>query len=181
MSDASPTSDPGSRAFLEAEGFAGFVGNGQLHADRAERVPDERGVYALVRESLVAPEFMVRSTAPVWRREDPTRPVDELLQRWVMGAQLLYLGCAAGPGVRSLLRQRIKRLLRFGHGKVVAHWGARFVWQLRDHAGVRVAWKVCDDPAAEHARLLARFTSHYGVLPFANETGPGSDADADEA
>ncbi len=172
--------DPGSRAFLEAEGFTGFVTNGQLHAERCERVPDERGVYVLVRDSVAPAEFMVRSTAPVWRGEDPTRPIDELQQRWVLGAQLLYVGRAAGTGVRGRLHQRIKRLLRFGHGKVVAHWGGRFVWQLRDHAGVRVAWKPCDDPAAECARLLARFTGHYGVPPFANEAGPESDADADE-
>ena len=86
------------------------------------------------------------------------------------GAQVLYLGRACGPGVRSLLRQRVKRYLRFGHGRVVGHWGGRFVWQLRDHGTLRVAWKPTgdEDPALVEARLQARFREHYGMLPFAN-------------
>ena len=43
--------DPGSRAFLESQGFGGFFGVGQLHAERCEGVPNERGVYAMLRES----------------------------------------------------------------------------------------------------------------------------------
>ena len=162
--------DPGSRAFLEAEGFEGFFTVGQLHAEACEGLPNEPGVYAIVRESLDPPEFLTRSVAPSYRRQDPTRPVDELQQRWVPGAQVLYFGRACGPGVRSLLRQRVKRYLRFGHGRVVGHWGGRFVWQLRDHGTLRVAWKPtgAEDPAMVEARLQARFREHYGVLPFAN-------------
>jgi len=167
---AGNAADPGSRAFLEAQGFEGFFTVGQLHADRCEIVPNERGVYALVRESLDPPQFMPRSTAPAYRGEDPTRPIEELLQRWVHGAQVLYLGRASGPGVRSLLRQRIKRYLRFGRGSVVGHWDGRFVWQLRDHSALRVAWKPtgAEDPAEVEARLQAGFQRHYGAPPFAN-------------
>src|SRR5436190_2859105 len=89
---------PGSRAFLEAEGFEGFFTVGQLYAEGCEGLPDEPGVYAIVRESLDRPEFLTRSVAPVYRHEDPTRPVDELQQRWVPGAQVLYFGRACGPG-----------------------------------------------------------------------------------
>ena len=161
---------PGSRAFLEAEGFEGFFTVGQLHAEGCEGLPNEPGVYAIVRESLDPPEFLSRSIAPIYRCQDPTRPIDELKQRWVPGAQVLYLGCARGPGVRSLLRQRVKRYLRFGHGRVVGHWGGRFVWQLRDHSALRVAWKAAgaQDPAQAEAHLLARFHEQHGVLPFAN-------------
>jgi hypothetical protein len=72
--------------------------------------------------------------------------------------------------VRSLLRQRVKRYLRFGHGRVVGHWDGRFVWQLRDHHALRVAWNSTsdEDPAQLETRLQARFREHYGVLPFAN-------------
>lgn len=162
--------DPGSRAFLEAQGFEGFFTTGQLHAERCEGLPNERGVYAVVRESLAKPEFMPRSTAPAYRGENPSRPIDELTLRWVKGAQLLYVGRAAGPGVRSLLKQRIKRYLRFGRGKVVGHWSGRFVWQLCDHAALRVAWKRTgdEDPAAVEARLLSLFVQRYEALPFAN-------------
>ena len=164
------TSDPGSRAFLEAEGFAGFFTVGRLHAEGCMGLPNEAGVYALIRESSDPPEFLAKSAGPIYRAQDPTRPIDELEQRWVPGAQVLYFGRARGPGVRSLLRQRVKRYLRFGHGRVVGHWGGRFVWQLRDHAGLRVAWKSTgtNDPAPVEAMLQARFRTHYGVLPFAN-------------
>ncbi len=177
MTESPTASDPGSRAFLESRGFTGFVANGQLHAERAGRVPDATGVYALVRESHAPAEFLPRSTAPAWRGEDPTRPVDDLAQRWVMGAQLLYVGVAPGAGVRARLQQRIKRLLRFGHGRVVAHWGGRRVWQLRDHAVVRVAWWPCDDPRAEARRLVDAFVQAYGAPPFANDPGESDDAD----
>jgi hypothetical protein len=167
---ASGSLAPGSRAFLEAEGFEGFFTVGQLHAEGCEGLPNEPGVYAIVRESLDRPEFLIKSVGPIYRGQDPTRPVDELKQRWVPGAQVLYLGRACGPGVRSRLRQRVKRYLRFGHGRVVGHWGGRFVWQLRDHGTLRVAWKSTgvEDPAQFEARLQARFREHYGVLPFAN-------------
>ena len=167
---ASGSLAPGSRAFLEAEGFEGFFTVGQLHAEGCKGLPNGPGVYAIVRESLDRPEFLTKSVGPIYRGKDPTRPVDELMQRWVPGAQVLYLGRARGPGVRSLLRQRVKRYLRFGHGRVVGHWGGRFVWQLHDHAALRVAWKSTgvEDPAQFEARLQARFSDHYGVLPFAN-------------
>ena len=151
-----PTSNrhaPGSLAFLEAEGFQGFFTVGQLHAERCEGLPNEPGVYAMVRESLAPPEFLSNSVAPIYRGQNPTQPIEALSARWVPGAQVLYFGRARGPGVRSLLRQRVKRYLRFGYGRVVGHWGGRFVWQLRDHAALRVA---------------ARFREHDGVLPFAN-------------
>ena len=161
---------PGSRAFLEAEGFEGFFTVGQLHAEGCAGLPDAPGVYAMVRESLAPPEFLTNSVAPIYRGQNPTQPIELLSERWVPGAQVLYLGRAPGPGVRSLLRQRVKRYLRFGHGRVVGHWSGRFVWQLRDHAALRVAWKTtnAENVHLVEARLLARFREHYGVLPFAN-------------
>jgi len=163
--------DPGSLTFLEAGGFEGFLPQGALHAEGCLSIPNECGVYAMIRESLVPGEFMPRSTAPEYRGMKPHLPIDDLKARWVPGAQLLYLGCAFGTGVRSLLRQRVKRYLRFGHGKVVGHWGGRLVWQLRDHAKLLVAWKSTGDtdPRALTADLLDRFVARYGELPFAND------------
>jgi hypothetical protein len=64
----------------------------------------------------------------------------------------------------------VKRYLRFGHGRVVGHWGGRFVWQLRDHTALRVCWKTtrAEDATPTETALQARFREHYGVLPFAN-------------
>jgi len=161
---------PGSRAFLEAEGFEGFFTVEQLYAEGCEGLPNEPGVYAIIRESLAAPEFLLNSVAPIYRGQSPTQPIATLNERWVPGAQVLYFGRARGPGVRSLLRQRVKRLLRFGNGRVVGHWGGRFIWQLRDHAAFRVAWKTthAEDADPTEARLQNLFREYYGALPFAN-------------
>ena len=162
--------DPGSRAFLEAEGFAGFRTVGQLHADRCEEVPDRTGVYAVVRDGHDPPEFLVRSTAPTYRGMEPSLSEGARTDRWVPGAQVLYFGLALGPGVRNLLKQRVKRYLRFGHGRVVGHWDGRAIWQLRDRSTLQVAWKETGDHDPNHveARLLALFRARYGALPFAN-------------
>jgi hypothetical protein len=174
--------DAGSREFLRAQGFVGFLRAGQLHDRRCEGVPNERGVYAILRDSPSPPVFMARSTAPIYRGVDPSRPIEELEARWVSGAEVLYFGRARGPGVRSLLKQRIKRLLRFGHGRVVGHWGGRFLWQLRDHGALLVAWKPTgeDDPARVEASLLAGFVARYGALPFANLEGESEEGESDE-
>ena len=167
---AAEAGDPGSIAFLTSEGFEGFRTIAQLHADRCEEIPNLRGIYAIVRESLDPPQFLPRSTAARFRDTDPTIPVDELERLWVPGAQILYFGRARGPGVRTLLRQRVKRYLRFGQGRHVSHGGGRAIWQLRDPSALRVAWKPTpkDDPARAEAKYQDGFELHHGALPFAN-------------
>jgi len=96
------TNDPGSIAFLKSEGFEGFRTVSQLNADRCEELPNIRGIYAIVRESLEPPQFMAKSAAARFRDTDPTLPIDELEKLWVPAAQILYFGRARGPGVRSL-------------------------------------------------------------------------------
>ena len=81
------------------------------------------------------------STARRWRGKDPTLSADELGARWVPHACVLYVGLAPGAGVRHLLQQRVKRFLRFGGGRNVAHWGGRHVWQLADVSTLRIAWQ----------------------------------------
>jgi hypothetical protein len=176
---------PDSPTVLESDGFRGFITIGQLHREGCIGVPDERGVYAVLVRGDAPHEFRPRSSAPAWRGKDPTVPLDELQARWVAGATLLYAGRARGPGVRSRLRQRIKRYLRFGHGRVVAHWGGRLIWQLREPSRLVVAWRTCgeaEDPARLEAELLARFEQHYGALPFANLSAePAADDDDDSS
>ena len=101
---------------------------------------------------------------------DPSVPIEILQNHWVPGAVVLYIGRARGPGVRALLHQRVKRYLRFGQGRVVAHYGGRFVWQLRDHRVMLLAWMPTpdEDPAVVEARLQAMFLARHGRPPFAN-------------
>lgn len=164
-------SRPWDAALLRETGFRGFHSVSHLQRTRCLDVPVERGVYAIVRDTEMPPEFMEESVGGRCRHQDPTVPVDELKAKWVEGAQVIYLGRARGPGVRNLLQQRVKRCIRFGQGKVVAHWGGRYVWQLRDHVALRVAWRPAaedEDPATTEASLLEGFIARHGRLPFAN-------------
>jgi hypothetical protein len=175
--------DPDTAASLEVEGFAGFLTIGQLHRSDCLEVPDEPGVYVVLTRGEAPHGFLRRSTAPVWRGHDPTLPVEALGARWIEGAELLYAGAAPGPGVRSRLRQRIKRFLRFGHGRVVAHWSGHAIWQLKESSRLVVAWRECgsaEDASRLNTDLLARFERRHGALPFANVGGRATDAE-DEA
>ncbi len=164
-------SRPWDVTLLREMGFRGFHSVSHLQRTRCLDVPVERGVYAVARDTELPPEFMERSVGGWYRQQDPSAPLDELKANWVEGAQVLYFGLARGPGVRNLLQQRIKRYLRFGQGKVVAHTGGRSIWQLRDHVALRVAWRIAtagEDPANIEASLLEGFMARYQKLPFAN-------------
>ncbi len=167
---------------LEGAGFEGFLTIGQLHSSSCLDVPNERGVYVVLTRSDAPHAFRVRSSAPVWRGKDPALAVEELAEQWVPGATVLYVGRARGPGVRARLRQRIKRYLRFGHGRVVGAWAGRLIWQLAEVSRLVVAWRVSggdEDPADVEARLLLEFEARHGALPFANLRGE-TDGDEDE-
>jgi len=166
--------DLDSVAGLRAAGFEGFVRVRDLRRDDALAVPKENGVYVMVREAPDPPHFLPRGTGASWRGRDPNVKAEVLESAWVPGAIVLYVGRAAGTGVRGKLQQRIKRWLRFGQGRSVAHWGGRYVWQLADAYELAVAWKACGDAAGEEAALLAAFEAAHDALPFANlrrETG----------
>jgi hypothetical protein len=81
----------------------------------------------------------------------------------VEGATVLYVG----KGVN--LQHRIKTYAKFGCGKPVAHWGGRYIWQLKGHQDLEIRWQVMDgDPRQEESRRLQAFRDKYGKLPFAN-------------
>ncbi len=155
---------------LRERGFTGFHSVSHLQRTRCLDVPVERGVYVVVRDTAAPPEFLAQSVGGRYRQKDPSVAVEVLKERWVEAARVLYIGRARGPGVRSLLQQRVKRYLRFGQGKAVGHWGGRYIWQLLDHVALQIAWLSTpdEDPAAVEAALLDGFSLCYRRLPFAN-------------
>ena len=161
---------PESVAGLRESGFEGFRSVSHLRQTSCLEVPVARGVYLVLRDTDQPPEFLARSVGGWFRRQDPSVPLDELNDCWVASARLLYVGRASGPGVRSLLQQRIKRSIRFGQGKAVAPGGGRLIWQLRDHLALQFAWMPMadEDPAPFEAELKAAFVARHGRLPFAN-------------
>jgi len=162
---------------LQALGFTGFRTVGFLRDEAAVSVPAEPGVWLVMRDATGVPHFLARSTAAHWRGRDPSETADALGARWVARASVLYLAAAAGPGVRALLQQRVKRFLRFGMGRNVAHWEGRVVWQLSGATALRLAWKAlpATKARAEAERLVGAFTDRYGLRPFANEDEAGDD------
>lgn len=155
---------------LRAYGFVGFRTLVQLREDSCLSVPADTGAWVVLRDWTAPPKFMPKSTAAVWRRQNPTVSVDELAAKWVEDACVLYIGHADGPGVRDRLQQRIKRFIRFGTGRAVAHWSGRYIWQLSGASALRFAWYPTDkrdsDPLVN--RMFKAFHESYGKLPFAN-------------
>jgi len=168
-------------AGLRAAGFEGFVRVRDLRRDDALAVPKENGVYVMVRETPDPPCFLPRGTGAVWRGQDPNVKAEVLESAWVPGSIVLYVGRAAGTGVRGKLQQRVKRWLRFGQGRSVAHRGGRYVWQLADAYELPVAWKACADAAGEEAALLAAFEAAHRTLPFANLRQEAGNEEREEA
>lgn len=153
---------------LRAEGFSGFVSVRTLKTDGYNDVPQEPGVYIVVRDKETTPVFLSESGAGHLNGDNPTLPVSDLEENWVKNAKVLYIGRAGGGKRKATLANRIRKLINFGSGKLEAHWGGRPLWQLADADDLLIAWKATTDGDTYKSDLLTDFTDHYGVLPFAN-------------
>lgn len=149
---------------LRELGYQGFHSVRDLMRDASE-LPLEAGTYAVEWEGG-EPDFLARGSGG-FSKGDPNVAVSVLRAQWTPGASILYVGKAGASGSKATLRSRIKQLLEFGQGKPAKHYGGRYLWQLRQAADLRVAWKV-GDPNQLEQEVLAPFFSHYGRLPFAN-------------
>jgi len=121
------------------------------------------GEYVIYRTATTAPSFLPESKAG--HRKTPSQPPNLLMQAWVDGAQVHYIGKA------TVLRKRISQYRRFGAGTSDAHWGGRYIRQLGDHADLLVAWRATagQTPWAAERALIESFTAcHHGRMPFAN-------------
>jgi hypothetical protein len=154
---------------LRLGGFRGFVPVANLGRDALATIPRQAGVYAVVRETTAAPQFLAVSSGGWFKGNDPTVPVATLVAKWVPGAQTLYLGKANLTARRSL-RKRVTELVDFSHGRPVAHRGGEWLWQLEGCQALRVAWLVEPYCAGLEYLLLGAFVSKYGRLPFANRS-----------
>lgn len=138
-----------------------------LHRTRYAGVPVGCGVYILLRKSSSRPKFRGESKAGWFKNLDPSYPPNVVKEAWVSGAQIVYVGKAAGA---NGLKQRIRQLVDFGFGKAIGHRGGRLLWHLPDHATLRLHWKRCGRSRADRLETLFinQFRSIYGRRPFAN-------------
>jgi hypothetical protein len=149
--------------------FQGFLAVRDLWALNGEPVPADPGVYVVSLEAGSEPPFLERSTGGWFKGRNPTASVDRLQDKWVSGTPVLYIGQTTAS-----LRERIRTLLQFGHGRAVGHWGGRYLWQLADATDLVIAWRTTTDPLNTECHLLRAFMAdHDGRLPFANIQGPG--------
>ena len=163
------TSVLASRDHVVAAGFSGLYTIAALQASRPSAVPDEPGVYLLLRDSRSPPVFVARSTGGWFKGRDPSVGKDVLQGAWVPSSQVLYIGKAA----TQTLRKRLAQYFAFGGGRAVGHWGGRYVWHLADAQSLLVAWKVTEASAARATEkdLIAEFAAAHGKRPFANLVG----------
>ncbi len=151
-------------AELRASGFEGFMPIRELFNNRG-LIPCHKGVYAVVRKTSAAPSFLEKGTGGHFKDKNPNVPVRELLDNWVEGSCVLYIGKAGD------LNKRIGQYLRFGQGGKVGHWGGRYIWQLEDAQDLLVCWRqlYVEDPSEVESGMICDFKSlHSGMRPFAN-------------
>jgi hypothetical protein len=155
------------RAGLADAGFQGFIHVADL---ATVPVPDEAGIYVVVRERGEEPAFRLENVGGWFKGEDPSTSIANLEDAWVDDAELLYVGGTGDGDSGATLHRRLELLRRFAAGEPVGHWGGRYLWQLRDRHRLMVAWKVvpADEVKLTKSDLLAEFWDHYAALPFAN-------------
>lgn len=156
---------------LREAGFEGFESVATLRRTRLGSVPSKSGVYAIVRDSRLTPQFLSTSTGGWFKGLDPSDPIDILENNWVKDATVVYIGKAGSEAGAATLRSRLKQLLDFGAGKAVGHRGGRFLWHLADSVDLLVCWRLSAHPRDEEIQLLAGFRRLHGGLPYANLMG----------
>lgn len=144
--------------WLKGIGFEGFVALQSVGTS----VPPVPGTYVVLRLGTPDPSFAAVSRGGWFKGRNPPVAIDQLAEKWVRGAEVVYIGQGGN------LRRRIGQLTRFGLGQPIGHWGGRYLWQLEDCADLTIAWRPEDEPVLAEAELLSGFASHYGRLPFAN-------------
>ena len=162
--------DFSSFATLQAAGFVGFSRVRDLHASRCQGVPQQPGVYLVIRAPTDVRVFSTQSCGGRFKGKDPTVPVERLHRLWIDGAIVLYIGKAGGGDSGALLQERLWAYMRFGASEPVGHWGGRLIWQLENCHDLTVCWKACleVDAAKREGELIREFAKTHGRRPFAN-------------
>jgi hypothetical protein len=156
---------------LREAGFEGFESVATLRRTRLGTVPNESGVYAIVRDCRLEPQFLAASTGGWFKGLNPSDPIHVLESKWVKDATVVYIGKAGSETGAATLRSRLKQLLDYGAGRPVGHRGGRFLWHLADSVDLIVCWRPSTHPRYEEAQLLTEFRQQHRGLPFANLIG----------
>lgn len=132
---------------------------------------DVEGLYVVVHDPCAVPEFLVP--------DHPTRltftPDDEMSERWVPSATVLYIGKAPFrkadevTGKRDGLWQRIKEYRGFIYRSRTNHAGGEDLRRLPDRDSFGVLWKESSNPGPSEREMIRDFRrEHGGKRPFGN-------------
>jgi hypothetical protein len=155
---------------IYAAGFRGFSTVRELQGGRCLMVPEEPGIYLILRGALHSHTLTETNCGGRFKGKDPTVPLSRLQKHWVDGSPVIYIGKAGGGQSKATLRGRLWAYVRFGAGEPVAHWGGRFIWQLQNSPELVVCWRQSaeQDAAVLESSMIKDFTAVYGRRPFAN-------------
>ncbi len=146
-------------------GFSGFVTVAEC-IDKGlptDAPSSQGGVYLLCAPPGFRPRFIPPDDARTNGNVSFPWPVERLVEKWVEGAEVLYIGKG------TQLRRRIRQLIRHSQGLVVTHTGGEIVWQLRNSGQLLVCWRPYPDPRrAERTHIQEFRRANQGRLPFAN-------------
>src|SRR5215218_3383004 len=112
------------RARLTGSGFQGFVPVANL---ATADVPEQPGVYVVLREDPEPPVFRRDSVGGWFTGKDPSVSLDSLSDAWIAGAELLYVGGTGDGDSAATLRTRLEQLRRYAAGEPVGHTGGRYL------------------------------------------------------
>lgn len=161
--------DFSSVASIRDAGFEGFLSAAQLRRSQLAEVPARPGVYLVLVEGGLDPEFQEVGTGGYFKGRNPNVHVSLLHENWVTEAIVAYIGKAGGAGSAATLRRRIGTYLKFGEGRAAGHSGGRYIWQLPSPDSLTFCWMVTgSEPRDVERELIGQFCERYGKRPFAN-------------
>ena len=135
-----------------------------------DRLPKQKGVYAITRENKESPHFISVGTGAFYKNVDPNVPIEKLLEKWDCSShQIMYVGRAnyddgniKYKDCKVAIQKRVREYMRFGYSKKSPHRGGKYIWQMDDSGELDVWYKVCAFPQTIEGELIEKYK------PFAN-------------
>jgi len=135
-----------------------------------DRLPKQKGVYAITRENEESPHFISVGTGGFYKNIDPNVPIEKLLEKWACSShKIMYIGRANydDGNIKSkdctvTIQKRVREYMHFGNAKQSPHRGGKYIWQMADSGELDVWYKVCNFPQTLEGELIEKYH------PFAN-------------
>lgn len=140
----------------------------ELSANAFQEIPSRPGVYFVCVSRGFKQEFIDPGTGGHFRGRNPNVRPKTLDNKWVDGAEKIYIGRSTD------LKHRIRLFHNFGNGGAVAKWGGRYIWQIKNAMNeLSVSWDEDPNPKKRERMEIEKFKDeHKGKLPFANLVTP---------